>query len=109
MALTILPDAITSDRTLHVAVPATDGRHLWEVSWLPGRRVSRDNAITAMVLADHASFGDMDAVHWLWPHFEGWASELALTAPEALTQIANPPSWADAAHHAAPDDPEAAE
>jgi hypothetical protein len=108
MALNIQPDGITSDRTIHTALPATDARHLWEVSWLPGRRVSRDNAITAMVLADLASPGEMDAGHWLWPHVEGWASELGLTAPKALTHIANPPSWANADSSGALDDPEAA-
>ena len=108
MALNIQPDGITSDRTLHTALPATDARHPWEVSWLPGRRVSRDNAITAMVLADLASPGEMDAGHWLWPHFQGLAAQLGLTAPEALAHIADPPRSGEASYSAAPEDPEAA-
>jgi hypothetical protein len=71
--------------------------------------MDRNSAITAMVLADAVAADDMQAGHRLWPHVEGWAAELALTAPDALTQIANQPSWADAAHHAALDDPEATE
>ena len=109
MALNIQPDGITSDRTIHTALPATDARHLWEVSWLPGRQMDRNSAITAIVLADLTSPGDMNPGHRHWLHIEGWAAELALTAPEALTQIANPPTWADAAHHATLDDPEAVE
>ena len=109
MALNIQPDGITSDRTLHTAHPAADARYLWEVSWLPGRRVSRDNAITAMVLADLVNPANMNPEHWLWPHVESWATELALTTPEALAKMADPPSWADAPKHAALDDPEPGE
>ena len=32
--------------------------HLWEVSWLPGHRLDRNSAITAMVLADLTGPGD---------------------------------------------------
>jgi hypothetical protein len=109
MALNIQPDGITSDHTVHSALPATDARHLWEVSWLPGRRVSRNNAITAMVIADLASPGHIDTGHWLWLHIERWAAELALTGPEALTKIANPPNWEDVDWGGAPEDPEEAE
>ena len=109
MALNIQPDGITSDRTIHTALPATDARRLWEVSWLPSRLASRDNAIIAMALADLVGSGDMDAGHWIWPHVQGWAAELDLTGHEALTQIANPPSWANADWGEALDDPEATE
>jgi hypothetical protein len=109
MALTILDDSICSDHSLHAARLVPGDRHAWEVSWLPGRHMDRNSAITAMVLADLTFPGDMDTGHRLWPHVEGWAAELALTAPEALTQIASPPRWGDIAQHAALDDPEAAE
>jgi hypothetical protein len=104
MTLTILDDSISSDRTPHTARPAPGDGHAWEVSWLPGRHMDRNSAITAIVLADVQGPGDMHAGHHHWPHIESWAAELALTAPEALTQIANLPSWKDAV----PDDPEAA-
>jgi len=108
MGLTIPPPAITSDYTRHIARPAPDADHLREVPRPLGRRLSRDSAITAMVIADPPSPGDLDGGHWLWPHVEDLAAELALTAPEALTQIADPPRWANTYKSGAPDRPEAA-
>jgi hypothetical protein len=105
MALTILDDIISSDRTAHTAraVPGRD----WEVSWLPGRPLTRNGAITAMVLADVTAEGDVHAGHPLWIHIESWAGELGLDAPEVLTQTASPPGWTDAGKSAMPADPEA--
>jgi hypothetical protein len=54
------------------------------VSWLPGRLLDRNSAITAMVLADVASTDGVNAGHRLWPHIESWAAELGLTASVAL-------------------------
>jgi hypothetical protein len=84
-------------------------RDTWEVSWLPGRHMDRNSAITAMVLADMVASGDMKTGHRVWPHVEGWAAELALTAPEALTRIASHSGWPNAGRTCALDDPEAAE
>jgi hypothetical protein len=44
---------------------------MWEVSWLPGRLLTRNDAITAMVLADVTGLGDMHPQHRLWAHVEG--------------------------------------
>ena len=108
MTVTILDDSMSSDRTPHTArLTPTDWR-AWEVSWLPGRRVDRNSAITAMALADLAASDDMHAGHRLWPHISAWAGELELTAPEALTRLADAPRWADAGRSGARDDPEAA-
>ena len=109
MTVTILDDSMSSDRSPHAARLATGGGHSWEVSWLPGRRMNRNGAITAMMLADVAGHGDIDAGHRLWPHVSGWAAELALTAPDALTQMASPPRWANVGRGDAIADPEAAE
>lgn len=109
MTVTILDDSMSSDRTPHTARLAPGDRHSWEVSWLPGRRMNRNSAITAMMLADVTGPGDIDAGHQLWPHVSGWAAELTLTAPEALTQMANPPTWANVGQRDAIADPEAAE
>jgi hypothetical protein len=109
MAVTILDDGMSSDRTLHTARLTAGDRHSWEVPWLPGRPMNRNSAITAMMLADVTGHGDVDAGHRLWPHVSGWAAELALTAPEALTQLANPPRWANVGRSEAIADPEAAE
>ena len=109
MTMTILDDCMSSDRTPHTARLAPGDQHTWEVSWLPGRHMDRNTAITAMVLADRVASDDMKAGHRLWPHVEGWAAELALTAPEAITQIASQPGWANVGQTCEAYDPEAAE
>ena len=91
MALTIGYDGITSDRTAHTARPVPGHRHAWVVSWLPGQHLDRNSAITAMVIADASGPGGMNRGHRLWPHIEGWAAELGLTAPTALAAIAAEP------------------
>ena len=55
MALTINDRTMTSDRTHHTARLAPGEQRQWEVSWLPGRRVTRNQAITAMTLAEASS------------------------------------------------------
>jgi hypothetical protein len=107
MALTILDDTMTSDRSIHSARAVPGTRHLWEVSWLPGRSLDRNSAITAMMLADTAGPGDVHAGHRLWPFVEGWAAELGLTGPSALAQAARPAAQADDEKTAGPADPEA--
>ena len=47
MALTILDDAMSSDRSAHTARAVPGARHRWEVSWLPGRHLDRNSTITA--------------------------------------------------------------
>jgi hypothetical protein len=108
MALTIADNAMSSDRTVHTARLLAGSVHRWEVSWLPGRPLDRNSAITAMVLADVTGPGDVAAGHRLWGHVEGWAAELGLTAPDVLGQISGPPGWAQPGKSALPSDPEAA-
>lgn len=91
MTLTITGTTISSDQSPHTA-RHTPGRNGWEVSWLPGRTLDRNTAITAMVLADVTGPGDMHPGHRLWIHVEGWAAELRLTAPEAIARTSQPPS-----------------
>ena len=107
MTMTILDDCMSSDRTPHTARLAPGDRHTWEVSWLPGRHMDRNSAITAMVLADLVASDDMKAGHRLWPHVEGWAAELGLTAPDVLDYTARPPGWPRTGKSALPTDPEA--
>jgi hypothetical protein len=59
MTLTINDTMMTSDQTAHTARQAPSREHLWEVSWLPGRVLDRNSAITAMVLADQAGVYDL--------------------------------------------------
>ena len=108
MALTIGDDGISSDRTAHTASAVPGRQHQWEVSRQPRRRMDRNSAITAMVLADVTGPGDMHPGHRLWIHVEGWAAELGLTAPDALAQTSSPPGQARVSRSALPADPKAA-
>ena len=107
MALTILDDTMSSDRTPHTARLTPDDWRAWEVSWLPGRRIDRNSAITAMALADVAASDDIHAEHRWWPVVSAWAEELELTAPEALTHLANAPLWVSTDRSGTLDDREA--
>ena len=110
MALIFTDETIVSDRTPHSAWLTSGARPAWEVSWLPGRFMSRNTAITAMVLADVTGSNDLHAGHRLWPHIEGWAAELGLTAPDALAQASQPSGRTSTEMDATavPSDPEAA-
>jgi hypothetical protein len=109
MTLTYQDDSISSDRTGHTARLAPGREHAWHVSWMPGRLMDRNTAITAMVLADVSGRGEVHAGHRLWPHIEGWTAELGLTAPDALASVSKPPGLISREKSAAvPEDPEAA-
>ena len=87
MTLTINDTTTTSDQTTYTARLASGGQHLWEVSWLAGRVLDRNSAITAMVLADLTGEGDLNERHRLWPFVESWAAELGLTGSEAVDRV----------------------
>ncbi len=109
MSLSIQDESISSDNTRHTARLAPGRERAWQVSWLPGRLMDRNSAITAMVLADVAGTDDLHAGHRLWPHIEGWAAELGLSAPDALSWASQPPGRVSIEKDAAvPEDPEAA-
>jgi hypothetical protein len=92
MTLTINDTTMTSDQTPHTARLTHGSRHLWEVSWLPGRALDRNSAITAMTLADHASEHGLNERHQLWPFIQGWAAELGLTGSDAINRASRPAS-----------------
>ena len=92
MTLTINDTTMTSDQTAHTARQAPSREHHWEVSWLPGRVLDRNSAITAMALADQAGVHDLNERHRLWPHIERWAAELGLTGHDAVNRISQPGS-----------------
>jgi hypothetical protein len=94
MALRILDFRMYSDRSRHTARLVPGKQYSWEVSWLPGRHLNRNEAITAMVLADTTAYGDVQPGHRSWPHIEGWADELGMTGSQALDRVAGPPRWA---------------
>ena len=90
MTLSINDTTMTSDQTPHTARLATGSQHLWEVSWLPGRALDRNSAITAMTLADSAGEHDLNEQHHLWPFIQGWAAELGLTGSDAMNRVTQP-------------------
>jgi hypothetical protein len=92
MTLTINNTTMTSDQTAHTARQTPGRQPGWEVSWLPGQTLDRNTAITAMTLADTATEPDFREGHRLWPHIQGWAEELGLTAPDAIARVSQPPS-----------------
>ena len=94
MTITILDDSMSSDRTTHRARLMPGRAHLWEVSWLPGHRLDRNGAITAMVLADTTANGDVHQRHRAWPHIEDWAAKIGMTGSQALARVVGPPRWA---------------
>ena len=81
MTLTIQDESISSDTTRHTARLAPGHEHTWQVSWLPGRLMDRNSAITAMVVAEVVATDDVNPGHRLWLHIEGWSAELGLDSP----------------------------
>lgn len=108
VTMTINDTEMTSDQTRHTAsvvlgVTVEGGPTAWSVTWLPGRALTRNQAITAMTIAEaigaHDVLGDpLHADHRLWPHLDGWAAELGITGPHALAAASiSPEGHADAA------------
>ncbi|MTE12950.1 hypothetical protein GLP40_09205 [Nocardia sp. CT2-14] len=75
---------MTSDLTAHIA--RCVGGDRWVVSWLPGRTLSGQQAVTAMTIASTVaghSLGDAE-----WAMLDGLALALGLTAREAVGMVA---------------------
>ena len=99
MGTKITDTDMTSDQTRHTAavVPGVvieGGPTAWSVSWLPGRLLLRNQAITAMVIAEvvvtHAD--DLaDNQHKMWLFIDGWAAELGITGPHAVAEASLSP------------------
>ncbi len=84
MNIKIIGEAMTSDTTPHSARPDGDG---WAVTWLPGRVLTRNQAITAMVLAETVAGGPCDHTDKQWLFIESWANELGMTGADAVGKI----------------------
>ena len=84
MNIKITDEAMTSDTTPHSTRRDGDG---WAVTWLPGRVLTRTQAITAMVLAETVAGGLGDHTDKRWPFIESWANELSMTAADATGKI----------------------
>jgi hypothetical protein len=105
VTLRIDDTTMTSDRTAHTARHAPE-RNGWEVSWLPGQTLDRNSAITAMVLADTTAEPGLHEGHRFWPHIQGWAEELGLTAPDAIAKTSRPPRDVNHQHEQASRQPD---
>lgn len=91
MSIRITDELMTSDETPHTARRMEDG---WELSWLPGQLVDRNQATTGMVLAEavaqlqrEGQTSVIDHTHRMWPHIDSWAAELGLTGPDAVVRV----------------------
>jgi hypothetical protein len=76
---------MTSDLTTHIA--RCVGGDRWVVSWLPGRTLSGQQAVTAMTIASTVSDRQLAAAEWAT--LDSMALELGLTGREALGMIAS--------------------
>ena len=87
MGLHIASNLMFSDVTPHTA-REEDGA--WEVSWLPGRNLTRSEAVSAMMIAVTVG-GSVEPGDLRWLHVETWSSELGLTPAEAVMMAGKPP------------------
>jgi len=78
MAVKICEHVMVSDVTTHVAVRCPDG---WDLSWLPGRLVTRDQATTGMLLAEALACA-VDPQDRIWRHVANWMAELGVIEGE---------------------------
>jgi hypothetical protein len=98
VALTITGKLIRSTDTPHTATawPVPDEPTLWTVTWLPGRNLTRNQAITAMTIAEEAGQvpADCDPEVYddgFWSRADAWAAELGLSGPDAVVRASEPP------------------
>ncbi len=57
------------------------------MTWLPGRVLTRNQATTAMVLAETVAGGIGDHTDKRWLFIEAWADELGTTGADAVGKI----------------------
>jgi hypothetical protein len=80
---------MSSPDTPHTATATGDG---WEVSWLPGRTLDRNQATTAMVIANIVGGKGVGlSEDPVWPFLDNWAAELGLSGPDAVVRASEPP------------------
>lgn len=93
--LTITDAAMTSDTTRHTAelvkLPSPLTGYSWQVTWLPGQHLTRDQAITALTIAEAVAgidftpeFNRSPIGRAMWGHIDSWAEELGLPGSNAV-------------------------
>lgn len=80
---------MTSDRTAHRAIRNVDGS--WTTTWLAAAELDRNQATTAMTIAETVAAGRATRRHPEWPHLIAWAAELGVGVDEAIRLAAVPP------------------
>ena len=98
MATKISDTEMTSDTTRHkaelVKLPSPLTGYSWQVTWLPGQHLTRDQAVTAMTIAEmvvERAHILADPSSKLWWHIDGWAAELGITGPHAVAEASLSP------------------
>jgi hypothetical protein len=96
--LTITDTSMVSDTTPHTAelvkLPSPLTGYSWQVTWLPGRHLHRNEAISAMTLAEMLTERAhilADPASRLWWHIDGYAEELGLSRAEAVAMASASP------------------
>jgi hypothetical protein len=102
--LTITGTNMVSDTTRHTAklvkLPSPLTGYSWQVTWLPGQHLTRDQAITAMTIAEmliERAHVLADPASKLWWHVAAWAEELGLSRADAVALASVPPQDIEAA------------
>lgn len=91
MATQISDTTMASNQTRHTATATRAG---WEVTWLPGRALTRNQAVTAMTIAEWVTVHRDALAGGLspeWVHLAAWAGELGLTPERALLLASKAP------------------
>lgn len=91
MSTRITNEQMTGTYTREHAWRIDPDREVWEVSWLPGQRLDRNQAITAMILAEAVARATTNGGLFHdspdWPFIDSWASELGLSGPAAVGRL----------------------
>jgi hypothetical protein len=107
MSVKITDTEMTSDLTTHTAkLWPFQGAPAWSVTWLPGRVLTHNQALTAMTIAEAVTTGltagNVD--YWAgdaagdWQlNVDQWAAELGITGPIAIAEASKPRAVLEAA------------
>ena len=95
MSIKIDDTSMASDRSPHRAdlwpMPGADeSPTMWRVSWCPEKPLGRNEATTAMVLADVIGKDEPDLSDHHRLFVGGWAAELGMSADEAVRRVRQP-------------------
>jgi hypothetical protein len=97
VSVRITANEMTAEPSPHTARTA-DGR-TWEATWLPGRALTRNEAVTAITIAEAVAARDLTVPgDPLRCHVDGWAAELGLIGADAIGRASRTPKPAVIQH-----------